>query len=266
MRLLPSLALLLLCCGADAQASGLFEAPKPPLIYSDRQQPMLRLQRVWGRSGVTGKGNYYDTAIAMPLPLYSNMQGSSGMFVNAVLGAQARFGLAIPDDLYASEYTGGLSIVKRAYAGDLELYISRRGSHLGDSAIYGNYGYPERTSSRDVLRMLYFSNPESFFPGAYGGSYILGKNPSSPSGRFSLQYSMEVPVSRNAFIGGTFLLSQEYAWALDSNLQAGLRLGSDKNDSRRPALVLEYHSGASAYGQFYAGREQTLSLGFVGAL
>ena len=102
------------------QASGLFEAPKPPLIYSDRQQPMLRplAKRVWGRSGVTGKGNYYDTAIAMPLPLYSNMQGSSGMFVNAVLGAQARFGLAIPDDLYASEYTGGLSIVKRAYAGD----------------------------------------------------------------------------------------------------------------------------------------------------
>lgn len=263
----PALALLLMFCTASVRAGGLFDAPKPPLIYSDRQQPLLRLQRVWSRSGVSGKGNYYDASAAMPLPLYSDMHASStGFFMNAVLGAAARFGLSAPDGLYASEYTGGLSMVNRSYSGDIELYVYRRGSHLGDSAIYGNYGYEQRTVSRDVVRLLYFSTPESFFPGAYGGSYILGKTPSSPSGRFSLQYSMEVPVSRNAFIGGTFVVSQEYAWALDSNLQAGVRLGSDKNDTRRPALVLEYHNGASPYGQFYAGKENTLSLGFVGAL
>ncbi|HOX23950.1 MAG TPA: DUF1207 domain-containing protein, partial [Elusimicrobiales bacterium] len=186
--------------------------------------------------------------------------------VNAVAGVGSRFGMDLPDSLYSSDYLGGLSTVRRGYSGDLEFFLYRRSSHLGDDAIYGNYGYSQRRFSRDVLRVLYFSNPEGFVPGAYGGSYILDKSPSSPSGKLSFQYSFETPLSQRAYFGATFLLSQEYAWALDSNLQAGLRLGSDKNDVRRPALVLEYHSGASPCGQFYAGREQTFSLGFVGAL
>ncbi|NLO90825.1 MAG: DUF1207 domain-containing protein [Elusimicrobia bacterium] len=259
-------ALALLCQAQRCLAGDFFEAPAPPLMYSDRQQPMLRLQRVWGIKGETGKGNFYDTAVAMPLPLYNTLNGDNGWFFNAVAGISARFGINIPDDLYASDFTGGISAVRRSPSGDLELFLYRRSSHLGDSAIYNGYGYAQRSFSRDTLRLLYFSNQEGAFPGAVGGSYILDKTPGSPSGRLGFQYSMEIPVSRRMFMGATLAMSQEYAWALDSNFQAGFRLGRDKDNNRRPALVLEYHSGASPYGQFYAGKERTLSLGFVGAL
>jgi len=264
---LPLLStLMLLAAPYRAGAGELFDAPKPPLMYSDRQQPMLRLQRLWGLKGVTGDGNYYDTALAMPLPLYNTLNNDSGWFFNAVAGISARFGMSIPGDLYAADFTGGISAVRRSHSGDLEFFLYRRSSHLGDSAIYNGYGYEQRSFSRDTLRLLYFSNPEGAFPGAAGGSYILDKTPGSPSGRLSFQYSVELPVSRSMFLGATLLMSQEYAWALDANLQGGFRLGKDKDNNRRPALVLEYHSGASPYGQFYADKERTLSLGFVGAL
>jgi len=245
---------------------GLLIAP----FHADPRWPhfsMASRQVTLGQPSNTGSANFGET-----FALYRNAAPLDGQWEIALqAGVFSMFNMSAPSgskDLVNADYTVGLLTSYRTgpFSGFLRLH--HQSSHLGDEFILNSLGPVNRINlSFEEVDLKLSYELASWFRIYGGGGMLVDRDPSYLR-RGTSQAGIEL-TSPGTFWGGKvrpvayadFQANARSNWRVASSVMAGLQFENARIGDRKMQLLVEYFSGPSPNGQFYAQNTEWFGLG-----
>jgi hypothetical protein len=245
---------------------GLLVAP----FHADPRWPhfsMASRQVTLGQPSNTGSANFGET-----FALYRNAAPLDGQWEIALqAGVFSIFNMSASSgskDLVNADYTVGLLTSYRTgpFSGFLRLH--HQSSHLGDEFILNSLGPVNRINlSFEEVDLKLSYELASWFRIYGGGGMLVDRDPSYLR-RGTSQVGIEL-ASPGTFWGGKvrpvayadFQANARSNWRVASSVMAGLQFENARIGDRKMQLLVEYFSGPSPNGQFYAQNTEWFGLG-----
>jgi hypothetical protein len=245
---------------------GLLVAP----FHADPRWPhfsMASRQVTLGQPSNTGSANFGET-----FALYRNAAPLDGQWEIALqAGVFSIFNMSASSgskDLVNADYTVGLLTSYRTgpFSGFLRLH--HQSSHLGDEFILNSLGPVNRINlSFEEVDLKLSYELASWFRIYGGGGMLVDRDPSYLK-RGTSQVGIEL-ASPGTFWDGKvrpvayadFQANARSNWRVASSVMAGLQFENARIGDRKMQLLVEYFSGPSPNGQFYAQNTELFGLG-----